>query len=119
MSGLQAACEAWRGREDQAAAAIVLQDSDLQRVIAVWPFAPVEARRPCPPDAGWADLWASVAVDERALCELTGLSTGRALVAWRRACGLRLIYPDGTVHHVARMVLKKLLHDAMGGSGKR
>lgn len=116
---LQAACEAWRGREDQAAAAIVLQDKDLQRIIAVWPVAPIEPRQACAPDAGWVDLWAAVAVDERALCELTGLSTGRALVAYRRACGLRLIYPDGTVHRVAQLVLKKLLHDAMGAGKPR
>lgn len=118
MSGLQAACEAWRAREEKETAAIVLTDRDLQRVLAAWPMAGRAVVCELPffaPEAvpEWDALWRCVAVDERGLMELSGLASGRALVAYRRARGLRLIYPDGSLHQVAKMVLQKQLKDAL------
>lgn len=118
---LQTAINRYRASEAKETAAIVLQDKDLQRVLAAWPqvaWDPVE-----PPPWGWqgpscwAELWLGVRIEEAALLDMTGLQTGRARVALRRAISLRLIYPDGTVHHVARLVLQKLLKDALT-SGK-
>lgn len=94
-------------------AALVLQDAELQRVVAVWPMVPREEVEACEPDADWDSMWGCVRFDERVLLELTGLPSGRGLVAIRRARALRLIYPDGAVNELARMVLQKQLKDAL------
>lgn len=121
LSELHAACEHWRAREEKEVAAIVLQDKDLQRLLAVWPSVSV---LPAKLDAigalelarnDWRALWQCVTVDEAQLYEMTGLPLGLAKVTYTRAQALRLIYPDRTVHTLARMVLQKLLRDALQG----
>lgn len=118
LSHVYAACEQWRAREEKEVAAIVLQDKDLQRLLAVWPSASVgpgdfsaldDAR------SDWRALWRCVAVDEPALHEMTGLPLGLAKVTYTRAVALRLIYPDRSVHTFAKLVLQKLLRDALQG----
>lgn len=117
---LQSVVEAWRAREEKETAAIVLTDRDLQRVLAAWPMAPrATLVADLPSDAGWPALWQAVQIDLPALYDMTGLPSGRAVVAWRRAVALRLVYPDGTIHRVARIVLQKLLQDAIQGGSRK
>lgn len=115
-AALHAACEAWRSREEKEVAAIVLQDKDLQRVLAVWPSVQIHVCDPLALEGArhdWAALWRAVAVDEAALYEMTGLPLGLAKVTYARARALRLIYPDRTRHHFGGLVLQKLLRDAL------
>ncbi len=116
---LNTAIEAFRASEVKETAAIVLQDKDLQRVLAAWPQAPREVVTPSPwpwsGPADWNDLWNGIRFAEVAVIDMTGLQPGRARVALRRAIALRLIYPDGTLHHLAQMVLQRLLKDSLTG----
>lgn len=116
---LQTAIDRFRDVETKETAAIVLQDKDLQRLLAAWPQVQWTAVEPPPwtwsGPVDWAELWKGVRIDEAGLLDMTGLQTGRARVALRRAISLRLIYPDGTVHKVGRLVLQKLLKDALTG----
>lgn len=116
---LSTAIERFRAGENKETAAILLQDKDLQRLLAAWPQAPLEAVSPLPwgsaGPADWPALWQGVRLGEATLIEMTGLQPGRARVALRRAIALHLVYPDGTLHHYARLVLQKLLKDALTG----
>ena len=115
---LYGVCEHWRALEEKEVAAIVLQDKDLQRLLAVWPSAAVGCGdETAISDArdDWRALWRCVVVDEPLLYEMTGLPLGLAKVTYTRAQALRLIYPDRTVHTFARLVLQKLLRDALQG----
>ena len=46
------------------------------------------------------------------------IAKGPAAQAFIRAKGLRLIYPDGTVHDLARMVLQRRIKDALTGRAR-
>ena len=60
-----------------------------------------------------AELWAETKFDERDLVELCGLPPGIGLVAFRRAKGNRLIYPDGSVHQLAKLAIQAIMKKAM------
>lgn len=115
---LKAACDALRAHENNEVAAIVVQDSALQRILAVWPMVR-RAENGVQHDLANLDrLWLAVEFNEREAVELSGLPSGPGLAAFRRARALRLIYPDGTIHRVAAGVLRKTIRDALGAGGK-
>jgi len=109
------ACDALRGGEIREIAALVVQDRSLQRVVAVWPM--VRRELVVPADAGMdlADLWGCICFDERQAVELSGLSSGIGLATLRRARDLGLIYPDGSVHQYAKVVLQAVVKDFVSG----
>lgn len=107
------AVAAARGEEVKEVAALVLKDRGLQAVIACWPNVP--RKTPAETDAISLDaLWAEVEFDERDVVDLSGLPSGVALSAFRRAKGNRLLLPDGSVHQVAKVVLQQLIKKAFG-----
>lgn len=112
-----------RAGENRETAAIVVSDRDLQRILACWPMVPRSAvTEPQFPDEAapeWEALWDGVAVDEAALADLAGLPLGRAPVAYKRARALRLIYPDGSIHQVARVVLQALIKSVVQPGGRK
>lgn len=115
---LTEAIEYCRAREIKETAAIVLTDAALQKMLAAWPMVPVEViDNPMIPEtdiAGvWLAMWQCVSVDDASLGVLTGLNQGVALNAYRRAKGLRLIYPDGSLHQVGKVVLQQLIKDSV------
>lgn len=111
--------EHWRSLEVKETAALVVEDKALQKVLAAWPMVPVvESDIPCfaPDDGGsWDAAWSGLMVSMTALASLAGLQQGPAVQAFNRAKGLRLIYPDGTIHAVAKVVLQKRIKDAVQG----
>ncbi len=111
--------EHWRSLEVKETAALVVQDKALQRVLAAWPMVPVtDSGIPCfaPEDAGsWDAVWSGLQVGLAQLASLAGLQQGPAVQAFNRAKGLRLIYPDGSIHAVAKVVLQKRIKDAVQG----
>ena len=118
---LALACEAWRQQEVRETALVVIQDKDLQRILAVWPLVgrQVVAEPLDVPALDWNGLWACVQVDVAGLEAVAGLPVGRGLAAYARAKALRLIYPDGTLHAYGKMAVQKLIKDALiGGGGK-
>lgn len=105
-----------RGAEIKETAALVLRDKALQAVLACWPNVRRTIDYSAPPSlATLDDLWAAVKFDDRDLAELAGLPNGRALLEFRRAKGNRLIYPDGSLHQLAKVVLQKQLKDTLQG----
>lgn len=117
---LALACDALRAEEVKEAALMVVQDKDLQRVLAVWPMVPRKLLAdPLMASKDWRGLWGCVEVDEEALMQMCGLPMGRAPLAFTRAKALRLIYPDGSLHAYGKAALLKLIKDALvGGAGK-
>lgn len=111
--------EHWRSLEVKETAALVVEDKALQKVLAAWPMvAVVDSGIPCfaPEDAGsWDTVWSGLQVRLDALAALAGLQQGPAVQTFNRAKGLRLIYPDGTIHAVAKVVLQKRIKDAVQG----
>lgn len=106
--------------ENQTVATLVINDKALQAIIACWPMVMREVSAdPVPADQATLEhLWAQVRFDEHEVMELSGLSSGVALAALRRARGNRLIYPDGSVHRIAQGVLQQMLRDALNPRGK-
>lgn len=102
-----------KSNDNAPVATLVLRDKALQSVIACWPMVKRSI-----PDVGFDEdtpldvLWGWVKFDEREVVELSGLSTGVALAALRRAKGNRLIFPDGSVHHWAKLVLQQVVKGA-------
>ena len=96
-------------------AALVVEDKALQRILAVWPLVQ-RVEKPAAHDlANFERLWLAVEFDEREVVDLSGLQSGPGIAALRRAKGLRLIYPDGSVHQYAKLVLQKVVKDALQG----
>ena len=114
--------EHWRSQEVKETAALVVEDKTLQKVLAAWPMVGVgdsELAHFAPDDAAsWEAVWSGLKIDQAALAELAGLQHGPAVQAFNRAKRLRLIYPDGTVHDLARMVLQRRIKDALTGRAR-
>lgn len=112
---IKQACDALRAKENKEVAALVVQDKALQRILSIWPMVRREELPGLTADMSFADLWSVVRIDEREVADLAGLPTGVGIATYRRAKGLALIYPDGSVHQLAAMVLRKLIKDALQG----
>lgn len=110
---LKSVCDSLRASEVKEVAALVVQDKALQRVLAVWPMVRREELPGVTADMSLADLWGAVRFDEREAVEFSGLPSGVGISAFRRAKGLGLIYPDGSVHHYAKLVLQQVVKDAL------
>ena len=110
---LKSACDSLRGSENREVAALVVLDKALQRIISVWPMVR-RVENTVPHDlANFDRMWMAVEFDEREVVDLSGLPSGLGISALRRAKGLRLIYPDGSVHHYAKLVLQQVVKDAL------
>jgi hypothetical protein len=111
--------EHWRSQEVKETAALVVEDKTLQRVLAAWPMVgTVDSGIPCfapGEDESWDGVWSGTWTDLERLAGFAGLQLGQAVRAFSRAKGLRLIYPDGTIHAVAKVVLQKRIKDAVQG----
>ncbi|TMW77975.1 hypothetical protein FG147_02455 [Thauera sp. UPWRP] len=114
--------EHWRSLEVKETAALVVDDKALQKVLAAWPMVGVTdsgIEHFSPDDAAsWDAVWSGLRVDLATLAQVAGLQHGPATLAFNRAKALRLIYPDGTVHATARMVLMKRIKDALSGGAR-
>lgn len=114
---IKQACNLLRAKENKEVAALVVQDKALQCMLSIWPMVRREELPNVTADMSFADLWATIKFDEREAVELSGLTSGLGLATFRRAKGLCLIYPDGTVHQLASAVLRKTIKDALQGGG--
>lgn len=112
---LKSVCDSLRASEVKEVAALVLQDKALQRILAVWPMVRREESLSVGAGLSLDALWSAVRFDEREVVDFSGLPTGVGIAAFRRAKGLGLIYPDGSVHQYAKLVLQKVIKDALQG----
>lgn len=114
LMDIKSACDSLRASENKEVAALVVQDRAVQRILAVWPMVRREVVA-VPDGAGWDELWKCCSFDGREVVELSGLQVGPGMAALNRARGLRLIYPDGSIHQVSKLVLQKLVRDVLNG----
>lgn len=112
--GWREAVEAARAVENKEVAALVLADKGLQKLCAAWHLARVAVPDEFA-DAGLDAVLGGMVVDAKHLETLTGLQGMLVLKALERARALRLVYPDGTIHGMAKMVLQKQIKDALAG----
>jgi len=110
---VKSVCDSLRASEVKEVAALVVQDKALQRILAVWPMVRREESSTVGAGLSLDELWGAVRFDEREAVDFAGLPSGVGLSALRRAKGLGLIYPDGSVHHYAKLVLQKVVKDAL------
>lgn len=116
---IKQACDRFRDSENKGVAALVVQDAAIQRILAVWPMVRREEFPLITTDMDFDDLWSTIKFDEREAVELSGLNSGIGISAFRRAKNLKLIYPDGTLHRLAEMVLVKTIKNTLEGRPKR
>lgn len=110
---LKSVCDSIRASEVKEVAALVVQDKALQRILAIWPMVRREELPVVVADMSLSDLWSAVRFDEREAVDFSGLPSGVGMSALRRAKGLGLIYPDGSVHQYAKLVLQQAIKDAL------
>jgi len=99
--------------ENKEAALLVLEDVNLRKLLAAWPMVHVTRHREA--GGGWEELWQAVEFSDDSVSELAGISLGLCKQTVKRAIGLRLIYPDGSIHSLAKMALQKRIKDALQG----
>lgn len=110
---LKSICDSLRSSENREVAALVVQDKALQRILAVWPMVRREEVSVVDSGLSLNEIWGAVRFDEREAVDFSGLPSGIGFSAFRRAKGLGLIYPDGSVHQYAKLVLQKQVKDAL------
>lgn len=103
----------FKAAENKEVALLVMEDPALRNLLAVWPVVAIERLGDEAED--WSGLWRAVRFSEEEAAELAGVSLGVAKLSIRRAIGLRLIYPDGSLHGLARMALQKRIKDTLQG----
>lgn len=108
MSYFDAALELHKERFEPFKALIVLDDKALRSYVISWCPQLVRRLDDYPLDNDMPTLWKCVAVDFQALADLTGDPMPLVVAYFRRAQGLQLIYPDGTVAMAVADILRKL-----------
>lgn len=103
----------FKANESKEVALLVLEDANLRKVLVVWPMAEISVADTV--GETWESLWQVVKFSDEQVAELAGISLGVCKQTLRRAIGLRLIYPDGSLHGLARMALQKRIKDALQG----
>lgn len=109
MSYFDAALELHKERFEPFKALIVLDDKALRSYVISWGPQLVKQLNDYPLDDDMPTLWKCVDVDFQALADLTGDPMPLVMAYFRRAQGLQLIYPDGTVAEAIANLLRSKL----------
>ncbi|MDD2902508.1 MAG: hypothetical protein PHU44_08735 [Syntrophales bacterium] len=99
----------FRAQDNFEAAALLAQSKNLLRLGAAWPR--VQRTLPDPPGPGeevdLERLWEKTRIDFVGWGEMTGLHLVAVLAGFKVLKGSQIIFPDGTVSHLAAALLKK------------
>jgi hypothetical protein len=95
-------------------ALIVLDDKILRRYVLCWNPHLVQRVHSFPMGESVKDLWDCVAVDYKALGELTGDSLPDVMARFRQVQGQQLIWPDGTVNGSVASILANKMAEITG-----
>lgn len=101
----------FKDKEDADSIVPLVDDEDLRKGIVAWKSVVIKYKSvgDCPHEdeaSRWNWLWDNVGYDSGAFGEVAGAraqDVGRLL---HRLAGLRLIYPDGTIHQIAKKYLQ-------------
>lgn len=111
-----------REAADVEGALVLASDKRLALVVSVWgknpitpPHADIEITCGLPEESAlaWRRLWEATEFRHQDVADLAGMNVGQARSLVERAIGLRLVYPDGTIHAMARKVLQQRLREAL------
>ncbi|MBU4233904.1 MAG: hypothetical protein L6277_18000 [Desulfobacterales bacterium] len=98
-----------RAAENYHGVALMARDPILIRLAAAWPK--VKRQLPAPPRPGTEvdleALWEKTRVDFQGWAELAQVGLLQLLEGWQVLKGNGLIFPDGTLNHLADNFLKK------------
>ncbi|MDD2903444.1 MAG: hypothetical protein PHU44_13525 [Syntrophales bacterium] len=99
----------FRARNNFEAAALLAQSKNLLRLAAAWPR--VKRTLPAPPGpeevVDLERLWVGTRIDFIGWGEMTGLHLAAVLAGFKVLQGNQVIFPDGTVSHLAEALIKK------------
>lgn len=104
-------------KNNEAAENIVplVDDEELRNGIVAWKSVVIQYSDSDPCEDGksqaqqWEWMWSKVKFDERAFAIVAGVPAQDAGKLFQRLKGLRLIYPDGTVHALAAQYLQSII----------
>jgi len=92
----------------------LVEDAQLRQAIMAWPAVRIdfEPLSDCPHEdeaQRWRWLWDQVKFESKDFGVVAGVPPHQAAQTIQRLAGLRLIYPDGTVHVLARQYLRAII----------
>ena len=98
-----------RAADNYHGVALMVRDPVLMRLAAAWPK--VKRQLPDPPPPGTAvdleALWQETRVDFQGWAELAQASPLQVMEGWTVLMGNGVILPDGTLNHLADILIKK------------
>ncbi len=107
--GWEEALLPYRAADNFQGAALLAQDHNLLRLAAAWPLVP--RQMPDPPALGTEvdleRLWQQAQIDFQTWAALVQLPPLVVMRGFKVLKGMRIILPDGSLHHLADSLLKK------------
>jgi hypothetical protein len=105
---------AFKGNEEAENIVAIIEDEELQNNMIAWKSIRIRYRTPSDCAAQdlverWEWLWGQIEYDVNSFGIVAGAKTQDAGRLLLRLKGLRLIYPDGTIHTLARQYLQTII----------
>ena len=99
-----------RAAENYQGVALMVRDPILLRLAAAWPKVRRQLPDPPPPgtEVDLEALWQKTRIDFQGWGELAQADPIQVLEGWTVLMGNGVILPDGTLHHLADSILKKV-----------
>lgn len=92
----------------------LIEDAELRNGVVAWKSVVVKYRDSEPCDLKseseqWEWMWTKVDFDNNLFAVVAGVQPQNGQRLFLRLKGLRLIYPDGTIHHFASQFLQSII----------
>ena len=102
----------------------LVDDLVLRQAIMAWPSIRIEYKplSNCPyEDEGerWRWMWEQVVYDTKGFGVVAGVAPHQAAQVAQRLVGLRLVYPDGSIHLLARQYLRAIIMAKLKSPAKK
>jgi hypothetical protein len=93
----------------------LIDGPSLRNGLVAWKSVAItyKAAEECPYTAKWNWLWTRVEYDTTRFGVIAGVRVQDASVLLQRLIGLRLVYPDGTIHKFGKQYLQSLIFDKL------
>ena len=116
MAGtFNALLSAFKSQEQPESLVHLLDDATLRNALVAWPSVSVSIEagtEECPYEEEgrrWLWLWSKIKYDEPNFGVVADLKEHEVRKVLTRLIGLRLIYPDGSIHAIARQYIRGLI----------
>ena len=116
-----------RFKDDESAENIVplVDDEELRNGVVAWKSVVIQYSDNNPPCEGdsdaeqWEWMWSKVRFDLSSFAVVAGVPAQDAAKLFNRLKGLRLIYPDGTIHTFAAQYLQAVIMAKLPKASKK